>query len=67
MAKFKITLMDGQIKTANAAYVALDDGALVLMDKAPPSLSVEREQNGQDFVVKDIYASGAWDSVETIE
>ena len=61
-----VKLMDGKKKVINAAYVALDNGALVVMDKAPPSLSVERKQNDQDFVVKDIYASGMWDSVETV-
>lgn len=67
MAKYHIILADGNSRTVTATAIALDDGALVVMDRTEASVVIPQAKlPSPEFVVKDIYAAGSWQSVETV-
>lgn len=71
MLKLLVTLSTGKKKTIEGVCMALDDGALVVMDK--PTVSVlgfiapNAKGAAPEHTVVAAFARGAWETVEVVE
>lgn len=68
MLKLLVTLSTGEKKTIEGVCMALDDGALVVMDKPTVSVIAPNAKGAApEHTVVAAFARGAWETVEVVE